>query len=53
VKGLLLDMPGTESKLTAAVVDVLSGDSCLELECCDVSQFEQFPGAKGAVEVSK
>ena len=51
--GLLLDMPGTESKLTTAVVNVLSGVSCLELEHCDVSQFEQFPGAKEAVGASK
>jgi hypothetical protein len=43
----VLDVPGAESKLMAAVVNVLSGVSCPELEHYDVSQFEQFLARRG------
>jgi len=53
LKGLVLDVAGAMNKLTGAIADVLRGIVCPELGSYDVSQFSQYPGAKGAAGASK
>jgi hypothetical protein len=45
--GLLTDVAGALSTLGSAIDDLISGLGCPKLEKYDVSQFDQYPGAKG------
>lgn len=48
LKGLFASITKPLSQLSDAVGDVLGGLACPELEKYDTSEFDKFPGAKGA-----
>ena len=52
LKGIVFDVPGSMKQLTAGIAQALSGLTCPELGKYDISQFSQYPGAKGAMGAS-